>query len=149
MDKRVTIYTDGSCRANGKANSRGGWAAILLYGEHRKELSGGEAGTTSCRMELSGAIAGLEALKEPCEVSIYTDSEYLRGGITSWIHGWKRNGWKTAAGKDVKNRDLWERLDKASSKHKVQWNWVRGHAQNELNNAVDVLAQAASGRVQL
>jgi ribonuclease HI len=136
----VTIYTDGACSGN---PGPGGWGAVLAFGEHEKELKGGEAQTTNNRMELMGAIAALEALKRPCRVDLYTDSQYLRGGITGWIHGWKRNGWRTADKKPVKNVDLWQRLDEALKRHQVQWHWVRGHAGNAENERADRLAREA------
>jgi ribonuclease HI len=136
----VTIYTDGACSGN---PGPGGWGAILAFGEHEKELKGGEAQTTNNRMELMGAIAALETLKRPCRVDLYTDSQYLRGGITGWIHGWKRNGWRTADKKPVKNVDLWQRLDEALKHHQVQWHWVRGHAGHAQNERADRLAREA------
>jgi len=134
----VTIYTDGACSGN---PGPGGWGAILTMGEHQKELKGGEAHTTNNRMELSAAIAALEALTKPCQVDLYTDSEYVRGGITSWIHGWKRNGWRTADKKPVKNVDLWQKLDAALARHQVQWHWVKGHAGHPMNERADQLAR--------
>jgi ribonuclease HI len=137
-DERVTIYTDGACSGN---PGPGGWGAILMLGEHRKELKGGEAHTTNNRMELMAAISALEALKRSCVADLYTDSEYLRGGITSWIRGWKKNGWRTADKKPVKNIDLWQRLDTALAEHKVEWHWVKGHAGHALNERADELAR--------
>lgn len=136
----VTIHTDGACSGN---PGPGGWGAILAFGEHKKELKGGEARTTNNRMELMGAIAALEALTRPCRVDLYTDSQYLRGGITGWIHGWKRNGWRTADKNPVKNVDLWQRLDQALKPHDVQWHWVKGHAGHVLNERADRLAREA------
>ena len=136
----VHIYTDGACSRN---PGPGGWAAILISGAHRKELSGGEARTTNNRMELMAAISALEALKKPCEVDLYTDSQYVRQGITGWIHGWKKNGWRTAAREPVKNHDLWQRLDNAQAGHQVRWHWVRGHAGHTENERADALARAA------
>lgn len=136
----VHIYTDGGCRPN---PGTGGWAAILLSGERTKELSGGEVETTNNRMELMAAIEALRALKRPCHVQMHTDSQYVRNGITSWMTKWKRNGWKAAGGGAVKNKDLWQELDLMTAKHKIQWNWVRGHAGNELNERCDVLASEA------
>ncbi len=136
----VEIYTDGACSGN---PGRGGWGAILLFKTERRELSGGEVMTTNNRMEMMAAIGALEALKRPCEVHLHTDSTYLKDGITKWIKGWKKNGWKTADKKPVKNVDLWQRLELAVAKHKVAWHWVRGHDGHELNEAADALARAA------
>ncbi|MBX9926945.1 MAG: ribonuclease HI [Hyphomicrobiaceae bacterium] len=136
--KRVTIYTDGACSGN---PGPGGWGAILMYGGHRRELSGGEAQTTNNRMELLAAISALETLKEPCEVELYTDSNYVKDGISKWITGWKRNGWKTADKKPVKNAELWQRLDAARGRHKVDWRWVKGHAGHPENERADELAR--------
>jgi ribonuclease HI len=136
----VTIYTDGACSGN---PGPGGWGAILVFGNREKELKGGEAPTTNNRMELMGAISALEALKRPCRVDLYTDSQYLRSGITGWIHGWKRNGWRTAEKKPVKNVDLWQRLDAALKLHDVKWHWVRGHAGHVMNERADRLAREA------
>jgi ribonuclease HI len=136
--ERVTIYTDGACSGN---PGPGGWGAVLMFGEHRKEFKGGEPHTTNNRMELMAAITALEALKRPCDVALYTDSEYLRGGITSWIKGWKKNGWRTADKKPVKNIDLWQRLDAALGHHQLQWHWVKGHAGHALNERADELAR--------
>ncbi len=135
----VTIYSDGACSGN---PGPGGWGAILRYGEHEKELTGGEAETTNNRMELTAAIEALEALKRPCTVSLYTDSQYVKDGITKWIANWKANGWRTAAKKPVKNDDLWRRLDVATQKHTVQWHWVKGHAGHPDNERADELARA-------
>ena len=137
---RVIIHTDGACSGN---PGPGGWGAILTSGTHEKELKGGERRTTNNRMELMAAIAALEALKRPCAVDLYTDSQYLRGGITGWINGWKRNGWRTADRKPVKNVDLWQRLDAALAPHQVNWHWVRGHAGHAMNERADGLARAA------
>ncbi|MPZ58154.1 MAG: ribonuclease HI [Rhizobiales bacterium] len=136
----VTIHTDGACSRN---PGPGGWGAILAFGDREKELKGGEAHTTNNRMELMAAIAALEALTRPCQVDLYTDSQYLRGGITGWIHGWKRNGWRTADKKAVKNVDLWQRLDAALKRHDVRWRWVRGHAGHAMNERADRLAREA------
>ena len=136
----VEIYTDGACSGN---PGPGGWGAILLFKTERRELSGGETLTTNNRMELMAAIAALEALKRHCEVHLHTDSMYLKDGITKWLAGWKKNGWKTADRKPVKNIDLWQRLDEAAAKHKISWRWVRGHDGHELNEAADALARAA------
>ncbi|TDT94416.1 MULTISPECIES: ribonuclease HI [Azorhizobium] len=135
---RVEIWTDGACSGN---PGPGGWGAILRSGPHEKELKGGEALTTNNRMELMAAISALEALKKPCGVDLHTDSEYLRNGITKWMFGWKRNGWRTADKKPVKNQDLWERLDAALQSHDIAWHWVKGHAGNELNERADQLAR--------
>ena len=136
--KVVTIYTDGACSGN---PGPGGWGAILSMGEHRKELSGGEAGTTNNRMELMAAIAALEALKTPCKVALYTDSKYVQDGISKWIHGWKKNGWKTSAKQPVKNAELWQRLDQARTGHTLEWHWVKGHAGHPENERADELAR--------
>ncbi|TXM68736.1 ribonuclease HI [Methylobacterium sp. WL103] len=137
---RVKIYTDGACSGN---PGPGGWGAILIYGDTRREISGGEAHTTNNRMELLAAIEALEALKRPCRVDVFTDSQYLRQGVTTWIHGWKARGWRTADKKPVKNEDLWRRIDEARTRHAVEWHWVKGHASDPLNNRVDALAVAA------
>ncbi len=136
---RVTIYTDGACAGN---PGPGGWGAILISAGHRKELSGGEAATTNNRMELMAAISALEALKRPSRVSLHTDSEYVQKGISSWIHGWKRKGWRTGAGSPVKNVELWKRLEAAQLAHEVEWHWVRGHAGHAENERADELARA-------
>ena len=136
----VEIFTDGACRGN---PGPGGWAAILRYRGIEKELSGYAADTTNNRMEMTAAIAGLEALKRPCRVRLYSDSQYLRDGITKWIHGWKRRGWTTADKQPVKNVDLWQRLDTAAAGHTVEWEWVRGHAGHPENERADALARAA------
>lgn len=140
MSDRVIIHTDGACSGN---PGPGGWGAILDWKGRRKEIKGGEANTTNNRMELSAAIAALEALKRPCGVELHTDSQYMRDGITKWIHGWKRNGWRTADKKPVKNIDLWQRLEAALERHDVNWHWVRGHAGHDLNERADELARAA------
>ena len=140
MAERVTIHTDGACSGN---PGPGGWGAILSYGEHEKELKGGEPHTTNNRMELMAAISALEALKRPSTVEMHTDSKYVQDGISKWIHGWKRNGWKTADKKPVKNVDLWQRLDAAIQTHHVKWHWVKGHAGHELNERADRLAVEA------
>ena len=139
MTERVEIHTDGACSGN---PGPGGWGAILSFGGTTKELSGGEGLTTNNRMELTAAIMALETLKRPCPVALYTDSQYLRGGVTGWIHGWKRNGWKTADKKPVKNVDLWQRLDEAAKTHQIEWHWVKGHAGHDLNEKADALARA-------
>jgi len=145
MARPVMIYTDGSCLGN---PGPGGWAAILVYGDVEKELSGSEADTTNNRMELMAAIAALEALTRPVACTITSDSVYLKDGITRWIHGWKKNGWKTAAKKPVKNKDLWERLDTALGRHNVSWEWVKGHAGHPMNERCDDLARAEAERIK-
>ena len=137
MTSEVHIYTDGACRGN---PGPGGWGALLVYGDKEKELYGGEPDTTNNRMELMAAIRALEALKRPCRVVLTTDSEYLRKGITEWMANWKRRGWKTADKKPVKNRELWQRLDTAASRHRIQWDWVRGHSGHPENERADQLA---------
>lgn len=136
----VEIFTDGACSGN---PGPGGWAALLRYGDTEKELSGGESGTTNNRMELMAAIRALEAMKRPVSVRLFTDSRYVMDGITQWMDGWQRRGWKTAAGKPVKNADLWERLNAALAPHQVEWQWVKGHAGHAENERVDSLARAA------
>ena len=131
-------YTDGACSGN---PGPGGWGAILRHGETVKEMSGGEAETTNNRMELLGAISALNALKSACEVDLYTDSKYVMDGISKWIFGWKKNGWKTAAKKPVKNAELWQALDQANQRHKVKWHWVKGHAGHAENERADELAR--------
>lgn len=139
--KKIQVITDGSCRGN---PGPGGWAAILRFNQHKKEIWGCEPHTTNNRMEIRAAIEALRALKEPCEVEVVTDSEYLKNGITSWIHGWKRKGWKTAGGSPVVNQDLWKDLDDHVARHKVRWTWTRGHARHEDNNRCDELATRAA-----
>jgi len=134
----VEIWTDGACSGN---PGPGGWGALLRYGDNEKELFGGEAETTNNRMELTAAIEALNALKKPCKVELTTDSQYVKGGITGWIFGWKKNGWKTAAKKPVKNDDLWKALDKAVSRHDVTWHWIKGHAGHDENEKADELAR--------
>jgi len=136
----VEIYTDGACRGN---PGPGGWAATLQSGEHLREISGAEAGTTNNRMELTAVIRALEALKRPVKARIHTDSEYVRKGITEWLSAWKRRDWRTADRKPVKNRDLWERLDALAARHEIEWRWVPGHAGVPGNERVDRLASAA------
>lgn len=133
----VIIHTDGACRGN---PGPGGWGAVMHWGDHEKELWGGEADTTNNRMELMAAIQALEALKRPCEIELHTDSTYVMKGITEWITGWKARGWKTADKKPVKNADLWERLDAARARHQVRWRWVKGHVGHEWNERADALA---------
>jgi ribonuclease HI len=137
----VSIYTDGSCLGN---PGPGGWGAILVYGDAEKELSGAEDNTTNNRMELMAAIMALEALNRPVDVTLTSDSVYLKDGITKWIHGWKKNGWKTAAKKPVANQDLWERLDAAIAPHRITWAWVKGHAGHPMNERCDELARQAA-----
>ena len=135
---KVIVHTDGACSGN---PGPGGWGVILDYNGTRKELSGGEAATTNNRMELMAAITALESLKRPCEVEMHVDSNYVKDGITKWIHGWKKNGWKTADKKPVKNAELWQRLDAALKLHKVSWHWVKGHAGHDGNERADELAR--------
>ncbi len=136
----VIIHTDGACSGN---PGPGGWGAILESGQHRKELSGGEPQSTNNRMELMAAIAALEALKGPSRVDLWTDSVYVRDGITKWVHGWRRNGWKTADKKPVKNVELWQRLDEATKRHAIEWHWLKGHAGHPENERADELAREA------
>jgi ribonuclease HI len=135
---RVAIWTDGACSGN---PGPGGWGAVLRYGEREKDLCGGEALTTNNRMELLAAISALEALKQPCAADLYTDSQYLRGGVLTWMRNWKRNGWRTADKKPVKNEDLWRRLDDAAQRHEIAWQWVKGHAGDAMNERADELAR--------
>lgn len=137
MTSKVTIFTDGACRGN---PGPGGWGALLMANGRERELTGGELDTTNNRMELMAAIEALNALKRPCDVDLYTDSTYVREGITKWLEGWKARGWKTAAKKPVKNQDLWMALDTATSRHEVSWHWVKGHAGHEGNERADSLA---------
>ena len=138
MTDTITIWTDGACSGN---PGPGGWGAILRGRGYEKELSGGAAATTNNRMELTAAIMALEALKQSSEVDLHTDSQYVRGGVTGWIHGWKRNGWRTADKKPVKNMELWQQLDAAAARHVVRWHWVKGHAGHSENERADVLAR--------
>lgn len=135
---RVEIHTDGACSGN---PGPGGWGAILVSGSHRKELMGGEPSSTNNRMELMAAIQALEALRQPSEVDLYTDSNYLRDGISKWIKTWKINGWRTADRKPVRNMELWQRLDGACTRHRIRWHWVKGHAGHDLNERADELAR--------
>ncbi len=137
--KSVEVFTDGACSGN---PGPGGWGAILRYNGTDRELSGGEADTTNNRMELVAAIEALIALKEPCRVDLFTDSVYVRDGISGWIESWKRNGWRTAAKKPVKNTELWQALDQARARHQVSWHWVKGHASHPENERADALARA-------
>ncbi len=139
MTDIVEVWTDGACSGN---PGPGGWGAILSFKDKQRELSGGEAMTTNNRMELMGAISALETLTRPCTVALHTDSQYLRQGITAWIHGWKKNGWKTADKKPVKNEELWVRLEAALGRHKIEWKWVKGHAGDVMNERADVLARS-------
>ena len=139
--KQVEINTDGACLGN---PGPGGWGALLRYGQTERELAGGESDTTNNRMELMAAIAALEALSTPCEVTLHTDSQYVQKGVGEWMPNWIRRGWKTAAGQPVKNQDLWERLDRAAKNHKVHWRWVRGHSGHVDNERVDKLARNAA-----
>jgi ribonuclease HI len=139
--KKVQLITDGACLGN---PGPGGWAAILRHGPHKKELWGCEPHTTNNRMELTAAIEGLRALREACEVEVVTDSEYLKNGITNWIHGWKRKGWITATKKPVINKDLWMALDEQVARHKAHWVWTKGHANHTDNNRCDELASRAA-----
>jgi ribonuclease HI len=143
--KKVTVHSDGGCHGN---PGPGGWAAVLSYGPHTRELSGRDPATTNNRMELKAAIEALRALKEPCQVEFYTDSEYLRKGITSWIATWKRNGWQTLAKEPVKNADLWRALDSLVSSHTIQWRWIKGHAGHLGNERCDVLANAEIAKIK-
>ncbi|MGA7802724.1 MAG: ribonuclease HI [Gammaproteobacteria bacterium] len=136
MDK-VEVFTDGACRGN---PGPGGWGVLLRYGDHERTLHGGESMTTNNRMELTAAIRALEALKRPCQVTLTTDSQYVRKGITEWLADWKRRGWKTSARKPVKNADLWQQLEAAASRHQVDWHWVRGHTGHPENERADQLA---------
>ena len=137
MASRVTIYTDGACKGN---PGPGGWGAVLLLGDSEKELFGGESPTTNNRMELTAVIKALGALRRACSVDLDTESQYVRQGITAWIHNWKKNGWKTADRKPVKNADLWQALDAARASHDIAWHWVKGHADNPGNLRADALA---------
>jgi ribonuclease HI len=139
----VEIFTDGACKGN---PGPGGWGAVIRSGAHEKEVSGGEPLTTNNRMELLAAIRALEALNRPCKVVLYTDSIYVRDGITKWIHGWRRNGWKTADRKPVKNAELWQELLAAAARHEIQWKWVKGHAGHPENERADRLACDAAAK---
>jgi ribonuclease HI len=141
----VIIHTDGGAAPN---PGPGGWAAILTFGDHEKELKGGEPNTTNNRMELMAAISALEALKRPCRIDLHTDSKYVQQGISQWIHGWKRNGWKTADKKPVKNGELWQRLEAAVARHQVRWHWVKGHAGHDLNERADRLVGEAIAEIK-
>lgn len=136
----VIIHTDGACSGN---PGPGGWGAVLQYGDTVKELKGGAPLTTNNQMELTAAIEALTALKRPCEIELHTDSNYVKDGLTKWIHGWKKNGWKTSDKKPVKNVELWQRLDAARAAHQVEWHWVKGHSGHPENERADALARAA------
>lgn len=138
--KRVEAWTDGACRGN---PGPGGWGVLLRSAGHERALSGAEPQTTNNRMELTAAIRALEALKHPCSVDLYTDSQYVRGGITEWLAGWKKNGWRTASRQPVKNQDLWQALEAAAARHEVRWHWVKGHSGQPENDRADALATEA------
>jgi ribonuclease HI len=144
-EQHVVIHTDGACSGN---PGPGGWGAVLIFGNHEKELKGGEIMTTNNRMELMAAISALEALKRPCLVDLHTDSQYLRNGITTWLPQWKNNGWRTSDKKPVKNSDLWQCLDVAMARHRVRWHWVKGHAGHALNERADRLAREGIAAVR-
>ena len=139
----VYLYTDGACKGN---PGPGGWGVLMRYGRHEKELFGGEAQTTNNRMELSAVIEGLAALTRPCRVVICTDSQYVKNGMEKWIHGWKRNGWKTAAKQPVKNAELWQRLDELAAQHQIEWQWVRGHTGHPEHERADELANRGAAQ---
>ena len=143
--KKVVIHSDGGCHGN---PGPGGWAAVLSHGKHSRVVSGGSPATTNNRMELQAAIEALNALKEPCEVEFYTDSEYVKKGVESWIHGWKLNCWRTRAKQPVKNEDLWRALDAAGQKHRVTWNWLKGHAGHEGNEQCDQVANREIAKIK-
>ena len=145
QDKTVSLYTDGACKGN---PGKGGWGVLMRYGSHEKELFGGEAHTTNNRMELTAIIQGLAALKRPCAVVIYTDSQYVKNGMEQWIHGWTKHGWKTASKQPVKNEDLWQQLDRLAAQHQIQWQWVRGHAGHTENERADALANQGVASVE-
>jgi ribonuclease HI len=144
MSDRVELFTDGGCRGN---PGPGGWGAVLRFADREKELFGGEEATTNNRMELTAVIRGLQALKRPCAVDVTTDSQYVKNGITQWIHNWKRNGWRTAARKPVKNDDLWRLLDEVVAQHEVSWHWVKGHNGHPENERADALANKGMDQV--
>lgn len=143
--KHIFIYTDGACQGN---PGPGGWAALLKWGVHQKEIYGGEKETTNNRMELKAAIEALRILKESCSVELYTDSQYVKKGITEWILGWKERGWKNAAKKSVKNQDLWEELNLLTERHQIHWHWVKGHAGHSENEYVDMLARKGITKIE-
>lgn len=144
MEKTVYLFTDGACKGNPGA---GGWGVLLRYGGHEKELFGGEAQTTNNRMELTAVLSGLKTLNRPCDVVICTDSQYVKNGMESWIHNWKKNGWKTAGRQPVKNADLWQQLDEQVARHRVRWQWVKGHAGHAENERADALANRGAEQV--
>jgi len=143
--KKVIIHSDGACHGN---PGPGGWAASLVYGPHSRELSGGVPATTNNRMELQAAIEALRALKEPCEVEFYTDSEYVNDGVSAWLSNWKRNGWRTKSKKPVKNEDLWRALDSLASQHQVKWRWLKGHSGHVGNERCDQLANGEIAKIR-
>jgi len=143
--KQVQVFTDGACSGN---PGPGGWGVVLRFGDKERELCGGADNTTNNRMELTAAIEGLRALNEPCEVVLTTDSTYVKDGITRWLANWKKNGWKTAAKKAVKNQDLWQELDQQTSRHAVQWQWVKGHSGHSENERADALANQGMDKVK-
>ena len=143
--KHVVIYTDGACKGN---PGPGGWGAWITFGEHEKRLCGGENDTTNNRMELSGAIEGLKALTEACKVTLFTDSSYVQKGITQWLAGWKKKGWKTASKQPVKNKDLWQALDEECQRHDIEWKWVKGHAGIKGNEIADELANLGIEKIR-
>jgi ribonuclease HI len=145
MSDSVVVYTDGACKGN---PGPGGWGALLLWKEHEKEIFGGERDTTNNRMELTAVIQALSALKSRCRVAVYTDSAYVKNGITTWIHGWKQRGWRTADKKPVKNVELWQRLEALAGQHDVQWHWVRGHDGDPGNERADALANRGADSVR-
>ena len=144
-DNTIHIYSDGACKGNPGA---GGWGALLVAGTHRKEIFGGEPDTTNNRMEMTAVIRALELLKRPSSVAVHTDSQYVQKGISEWLPGWKRRNWRTAEGKPVKNQDLWQRLDQLAQLHRIEWNWVRGHAGHPENERADALANQGVLQVQ-
>ncbi|MBU6339837.1 MAG: ribonuclease HI [Rickettsiales bacterium] len=144
MDNIIEIYTDGSCLGN---PGNGGWGAILLYKEHQKKISGGKKDTTNNQMELQAVIEALKILKRSAKIIIHTDSQYVKNGLTTWIFNWKKNGWRTADKKPVKNLELWQELDLESTKHDIEWRWVKAHAGNKYNEMVDELARSAAEKI--
>lgn len=145
MTDPVTIYTDGACKGN---PGPGGWGALLAWGAREKELFGGDPQTTNNRMELTAVIRALESLKRPCEIELYTDSQYVKQGIERWIHGWKRNGWLTSDRKPVKNAELWRELEEAAARHRIRWHWVKGHNDHPGNTRADALANRGVEMIQ-
>ena len=144
MSEKIQIYTDGACLGN---PGKGGWGAILIYKEHQKKIFGGEKETTNNRMEIQAVIEALKALKKPSKIDLYTDSTYVKDGITKWISGWKKNGWRTANRKPVKNSDLWQILESETIKHQIEWIWVKGHSGNHFNEIVDKLAREGADSI--